>query len=143
MPTDRRHAVSSMAKMRTYRDAYLKVAQQSELPDGVLSFPALQSLLPASPCSHRRRRAAADAICVAWRFYETQEACLCQTDSGFCSVLAQLLHVHILVTLAKCLPAQLVQKNGYEGMPAHPCEMGELKVSFSTRTCLRGSSPLV
>ena len=34
-------------------------------------------------------------------------------------------------------------KKRYEAMPAHHCEMGELKVGFSNRTCLRGSSPLV
>lgn len=111
MPTDRRHAVSSMAKMmRTSRDAYLKLDTTERAPRWGLELPSPAIPHPRLSCPHPRRCAAAAAICVAWRFYETQEACLCQTDSGFFSVLAQLLHVHILVTLAKCLPAQLVQK---------------------------------
>ena len=72
MPTDtvRGCAVSLMAKtMWTYRDNYLKQA----LPDGDLSF-----LSPEPPWRHA---AAADSICVVWRFYEAQEACLCQRGS--------------------------------------------------------------
>ena len=31
-------------------------------------------------------------------------------------------------------------RNGYKALPAHSYEMGELKVNFSDRTCLRGST---
>ena len=66
MPTDRRHAVSSMAKMmRTYRDAYLKLDTTERAPRWGLELPSPAIPHPCLSCPHPRRRAAAAAICVA------------------------------------------------------------------------------